>query len=243
MKLISIAMTHAPLQNANLHRHKNWEIILNLEGNGINCIDGINSRFTAGTISLCPPGVDHAKKAESGLFKDIFAEFDDEGSLHRLARHEYQDMENGLCRQMLLMMHHIYHTRGRDGRNTVNLLLESVCNLLLLWDADRKLNPITEKLKFLIVENFADPEFKLAGAMDQLDVVKDHARRCFKKDLGMTPGEYLTQLRLNHAKKLLAAGGLLIQEIAQRSGYYDALYFSKLFKTQTGRSPSQYRID
>ncbi|MGZ7440355.1 response regulator [Paenibacillus sp. TH7-28] len=53
--------------------------------------------------------------------------------------------------------------------------------------------------------------------------------------------EYLNKIRINKAAELLRKGELTIAEISGRVGYSDHSYFTKVFKKQTGMSPSQYR--
>ncbi|RRJ65091.1 DNA-binding response regulator [Paenibacillus oralis] len=53
--------------------------------------------------------------------------------------------------------------------------------------------------------------------------------------------EYLNKIRINKAAELLRKGELTIAEISGRVGYSDHSYFTKVFRKQTGMSPSQYR--
>lgn len=65
--------------------------------------------------------------------------------------------------------------------------------------------------------------------------------RSFKRYMGMTPMQYITSIRLNKAKELLRSTDYTIQEISGLVGYENPLYFSRIFRKQTGQSPSQYR--
>ena len=53
--------------------------------------------------------------------------------------------------------------------------------------------------------------------------------------------DYLTDLRIGKAKELLSGEDLSVQDVAERVGYQDLKYFSKLFKKVTGVSPSDYK--
>lgn len=63
--------------------------------------------------------------------------------------------------------------------------------------------------------------------------------RSFKRYTGLTPLQYITSIRINKAKELLQVSNYTIQEIAGIVGYRDPLYFSRIFKKQTGHAPSK----
>ena len=57
----------------------------------------------------------------------------------------------------------------------------------------------------------------------------------------MPPLEYLTLLRVEHAKELLASTDMTIRDISIQVGYYDSGSFIRRFKQVTGETPLQYR--
>lgn len=63
----------------------------------------------------------------------------------------------------------------------------------------------------------------------------------FKKETGMTITSYLTQVRMEEAKRLIRETNLTINEIAYKVGYTDTRYFSKLFIKAVGIKPVDYR--
>jgi transcriptional regulator GlxA family with amidase domain len=65
--------------------------------------------------------------------------------------------------------------------------------------------------------------------------------RIFKNYINMTPMQYITSIRINKAKELLTCTDYSIKEIGMIIGYDNPLYFSRIFKKNTGLSPSQYR--
>lgn len=69
----------------------------------------------------------------------------------------------------------------------------------------------------------------------------NHFIRSFKQYTGMTPGQYITSVRITNAQSLLERGDYNIREIAAIVGYEDALYFSRVFHRQVGMSPTEYR--
>lgn len=66
-------------------------------------------------------------------------------------------------------------------------------------------------------------------------------RRSFRRYIGSTPHEYLTSKRLETAKYLLAHTDSPLAAVAERIGFYDAAYFSRIFKKHYGISPTRYR--
>ena len=63
----------------------------------------------------------------------------------------------------------------------------------------------------------------------------------FEKQYGLSPIQFLTKLRLNHAKELLRTTSLSISDIGKHSGYPDPFYFSRVFKKNLQMTPSEYR--
>ena len=62
----------------------------------------------------------------------------------------------------------------------------------------------------------------------------------FKDKVGITFTEYLRDVRCRHAAFLFDEGINSVKSVAILSGFSDALYFSKIFKRETGISPTDY---
>jgi AraC-like DNA-binding protein len=68
-----------------------------------------------------------------------------------------------------------------------------------------------------------------------------HLSRKFKQDTGMTITAYQQKVRIHQAKHLLKTESIPIEEVAWMVGYEDSSYFTRVFKKDTGHTPSQYR--
>ncbi len=68
-----------------------------------------------------------------------------------------------------------------------------------------------------------------------------HLSRAFKKVTGISFIEYLNNIRVNEAQKLLIDTKLSILEIAEKVGYQNGTHFGRTFKSITGNSPSEYK--
>ncbi len=69
----------------------------------------------------------------------------------------------------------------------------------------------------------------------------DYLSKLFRKQEGMTIGEYITQKRILFAKQLLKSTKLSVADISHRVGLTDVSYFIKIFRKKEGTTPQQYR--
>ncbi|MBI1369155.1 MAG: helix-turn-helix domain-containing protein [Planctomycetes bacterium] len=65
--------------------------------------------------------------------------------------------------------------------------------------------------------------------------------RRFKAQFGFTPARYVRQVRINAACRLLSETPMGLEHIAQRTGFFDASHFVKLFRKHLGQTPEAYR--
>ena len=65
--------------------------------------------------------------------------------------------------------------------------------------------------------------------------------KLFKNQTGLTPKEYILQVRLNNARFLLSDTNIKISTIASDCGFNDTSYFSMFFKKRFGLTPAEYR--
>lgn len=99
------------------------------------------------------------------------------------------------------------------------------------------LAPVMAYLK----EHLTDPELRVEDLSRLADISDAYLRRIFKKQYGISPSGYVTRERIRLAKDfLLRIDNIRITEVAEKVGYHDPLYFSRLFKKQTGLSPTEY---
>ncbi len=84
-------------------------------------------------------------------------------------------------------------------------------------------------------------DITLVNVAEELNVSLFYLSKLFRKHTGTNFTEYLTQLRVEHAKKLLAAGEMSIKEVAYAAGFNSQSYFSKIFKKYAGVAPSEYK--
>lgn len=76
---------------------------------------------------------------------------------------------------------------------------------------------------------------------DAIGVSEDYLSRVFHSDLGLSPWDYLNRYRIEQSKGMLRHSSTPIRVIACQVGFRDPLYFSRVFRRLTGRSPSAFR--
>ena len=99
---------------------------------------------------------------------------------------------------------------------------------------------IAETAKKYIHENF-DKHITIKDICDEAGCSKSTLITSFKKEFGTTVNTAITNARLEEAKKLLISEDMSLSEIAQKTGFYDQAYFSKVFSSKFGITPSEFK--
>jgi AraC-type DNA-binding domain-containing proteins len=245
MKVNLIGISPYAQKSCPLHSHDEWEIVLNLDGEGTTVIGDREYNFYPGTIICQPPNIPHSKSSDN-KFKDIFIRVTDFIILNNNEIPIFVDDEEKSFETLMFLTLCTFHKKAANSANIVESLYETMQQMLLGWGNNKPKNETIELFKNELINNFMDPEFKMSDIMKKTSYCNDHLRRCFKKDTGATPITYLTNLRIEHAKKLLKQKSCIKMAISQISylcGYYDPHYFSRVFKSKTGMTPQNYMIE
>lgn len=88
--------------------------------------------------------------------------------------------------------------------------------------------------------NFQD-NISVMDIANHLSIDRSYLHRIFKKNLNLSPQEYILNLKLEKATELLSTTSLTIGDIARSVGYSDTMLFSKTFKKYKSCTPSKYR--
>lgn len=103
---------------------------------------------------------------------------------------------------------------------------------------ERTITGITRYLQ----EHLAE-EMSLSILAERFHLNPQYISQLFKSEIGVGFLAYLTNIRMEKAKKLLLSSSLPIADVAEQSGYGDYRVFTKVFKKAEGITPSQYRRD
>ncbi|EXX87520.1 chemotaxis protein CheY [Paenibacillus darwinianus] len=99
---------------------------------------------------------------------------------------------------------------------------------------------VLDRARQYIRERFTE-EVSLEEVADFVHLNPHYFSKIFKQQVGETFIDFVTRLRIDRAKSLIAADRLSLKEVCFEVGYKDPNYFSRVFKKITGVSPSEYR--
>jgi AraC-like DNA-binding protein len=102
-------------------------------------------------------------------------------------------------------------------------------------------NPSAIELAIARIHTDFARELDMAALARELGVSYSSFRSSFTTHTGLSPHQYLLELRLMRARQLLADTTLTVKGIALETGFRDEHYFSRLFRQKMNRTPSQWR--
>lgn len=97
-----------------------------------------------------------------------------------------------------------------------------------------------KRVQKYIATHFKEP-LTLTSISDAMKISPYYLSHIFKDTCNTTLVEYINSTRINNAKQLLKDSKLAVQEISQETGFTDSNYFCRVFKKQTGITPSAFR--
>lgn len=100
----------------------------------------------------------------------------------------------------------------------------------------------SKKIRGIIkyIQEHYQEEVSLSDLSQKLDLSMIYISQLFKKEVGMTFSSYLTKVRMDKAVELLNSGSYKVYEVSEMVGYQTIQYFSKIFKKETGKNPSDF---
>ncbi|MFD0714666.1 response regulator [Paenibacillus sp. GCM10027626] len=131
---------------------------------------------------------------------------------------------------------------SQTAEQLIHALLEWAGDIYQSFNPEEHEGPILIRAKKYIREHLAE-NLTLEDIANITFVSRSYLSRLFRKRTGKTFVEYLTELRVEEAKALLAEPGVKIYEVAERLGYKDWKHFSRIFKEKTGYGPAEYRTN
>lgn len=239
MKKINVTITQPNTVSYPMHQHDQWEIMYYLSGKGYMATQNGNIFFEKGSIIIVPPKTMHGSVSEDGFVNiSISSDFS-----HLFMFTEPTKLQENEFGEGRLLASLIFKNRyGNEDylsalcRAYANYLLQSVT-------CEAPIKQCIINIIKVIAEKYSDSNFNVTSLLNESGYAEDYIRMEFKRFTQLSPIQFLTKIRIEHAEKLLDIYGksLSLNEIAKACGFDDVIYFSKKFKRYTGVSPSAYR--
>ena len=227
--------------NVARHLHNTWELIYYTTGSGTMVFDDMTIRYQDGDIIAIPPNIPHTNLSETG-FTNIFLNIKDSNITFRTPVR----IQDDACHNLLNVFNAIYYHYNEENSN--DNLLNAYGHLLASYIHAYQQAPvrsdIVEEIRSNIVQNFSDCHYELEVFLRSLPFSYDYLRKLFKKEMGITPHQYLCNKRLDTAADWLSSvynDSGNIADVARLCGFSEPLYFSRMFKKRFGVAPSFFR--
>jgi len=234
---------------------KQWFMVLKLRGVSRFNFPGGTLDASAGSIVIIKPGTPHDYGVEGGgPTKGMFAYFDAPPHWHSWLK--WPEVSPGLMhlaledrvvfRRVATCFHRATKlvTLGLPIRD--NLALNAI-EQVLMWchianpqSALVRLDARIRQAMEYLSEHLTD-HVTIADLAAACHISAPHLFPLFRKQVGMTPFQFLERERINRAMNLLRLTNDPIHDIAAAVGFADPFHFSTRFKRQVGRSPRAYR--
>ena len=105
--------------------------------------------------------------------------------------------------------------------------------------AETTLPPVVEAAMGIIRREYAFLD-SIADLSERLEVSQEYLTRVFRRYLGVTPGRWLNQVRVENAMRLLRNGGHTVRFVSDACGFSNSNYFARVFRACTGMAPGEY---
>ncbi len=220
-----------------------YELCYYTEGGGSVFINGEEYVIGAGDVRFTPPGTELHGKPHYKSYS-VYFDFGEPSVIY----------ENPILQGIPVYFHGGAEPLGRfkkmldlflSAEVTAPARLNAALLSLLsaLYDGLRTLEALSPPVR--ACKHYIEQHFSEKITLDQLCALsgysKPHLLRMFGRELCYSPHDYLTAVRIKHAKHLLTESDLTLSVIASECGFDSDSHFKYLFKTRTGITPGSYR--
>ncbi|CAH0532762.1 HTH-type transcriptional activator RhaR [Vibrio stylophorae] len=131
-------------------------------------------------------------------------------------------------------------------QQTQRLLIRTLCSHILYLIHHPATTYSKSKTLFDTVRDYLEHHYheplSRESVAEHFYVSPNYLSQLFQKESKHKFNEYLNHVRLERAKFLLKEYDMKVKEVAHRCGFSDSNYFCRVFRQQTARTPSQYRV-
>lgn len=245
----------------NWHYHPEYELTLILKGNGMRLIGDSYEPFASGDLVLIGPNLPHSWTSELGREKQecVVVQFSESFVNGLLNCNEFAQIKKMLnvSRQSIHfamvddVANDILTLPEKKGFERVTSLLSILNKLTPLQKqvlASEFFKPIPQKMDqdrvnriFNFVHTHSSENISISQLSSMINLSDSAFCKFFKRTSGKTFSDYLNDVRIGHACKLLSETERSVSEIAYSVGFESLTYFNRVFLRKKGKSPKRFR--
>ena len=235
---------HQPENYVFMHSHNTYELIYYQDGAGKTTIDGEIFSVEKGDIAIIPPHVVHDEKyLQKGTLMWCTFNCESDGFYQKARVIKAKQIKDFRILDILLLMKAENQKKQFNYQTMLNIQMSEILVLLARVDyvfSQKEFSSEVEYAKAFLKQNF-NRKVDLRILAEQIGYSYDHFRHLFKNKTTISPNQYLINLRISKAKELLENTDDLVQNVASKCGFKDISRFIRIFKQETGFTPSKYQ--
>jgi len=171
--------------------------------------------------------------------------------------YEPQKIKECYIRFFWALIHYAKEMQVLDGqRIKEQVLLEKIMNARTMYELEKVSEEIERQIGYKengidnmvikravsMIHEYYQNGITLEEIAQRLEITPEYLGTLFYKEMGQNFSTYIKDYRIGKAKEMLIGTNKKIYEIAEKTGYSDPKYFSRVFRETTGQLPKEYRM-
>lgn len=222
------------------HAHGDFEIIA-FNSAGKLLTEGVENAIPEGGVAVIPPLLKHRVTCGSAVRAVLDKALLPVKSIAVIGAENAEEIRHSVMRACSL-----FEENATKNEGVLSAYGNLIASLIAAYAAPNGYSPAVQAVLDDLEKHIGDSTYSLEGFIRSLPLNYDYVRKLFKKEVGVTPHEYLTRARMKRAKALMLSGvtnrysNFSVTQIAEACGFAEPLYFSRVFKQYYGVAPSHY---
>jgi AraC-like DNA-binding protein len=244
------------------HYHPEYELTYIVKGNGYRIVGNTYENYTEGDLVLLGPNLPHTwtgKAVESEPFEAIviqfskefitaFLGFDESYSIKNLLENSARGIAFEATQVLVQVIKTLIEKEGMDrilqlisalnqlAQSNYTLITPNTFHTIASKKSELRINEVC-----LFIQNNFNSNITLKQVASQIYLTESNFCKFFKKATGKTFSDYLNEIRINEASRLLLQTDKTISQISFECGFETLSYFNRVFLKKKNQTPSGFR--
>jgi AraC-like DNA-binding protein len=244
------------------HYHPEYELTYIVKGNGYRIVGNTYENYTEGDLVLLGPNLPHTwtgKAIENESFEAIviqfskefitsFLGFDESYSIKNLLENSARGIAFEATQDLVQAIKSLIEKEGMDrilqlisalnqlAQSNYTLITPNTFHTIASKKSELRINEVC-----LFIQNNFNSNITLKQVASQIYLTESNFCKFFKKATGKTYSDYLNEIRINEASRLLLQTDKTISQISFECGFETLSYFNRVFLKKKNQTPSVFR--